>query len=219
MNGHKADPPRLGIALLRHGCAGRYNEALVGDLIEKFRSGQTRGWFWRQVVIALAISALGKSRKYWPYVCYASMGVIISFFADADTLRQVPRWLRWSDLPWPISQLAFELSRSGLLALAALSILAVGLVIEQSFHWVSLLLTGLLSLTFIALGHYSIDFFPWLLRPVADDRFHRSDLIVPGSIQVLLSFCAFLMAALLGCQAWRGPDGSRGKVEGPRFIQ
>jgi hypothetical protein len=39
-------PPRLAAALIRL-AAGR-NDALVGDLEEQFRSGQSRGWYWSQ---------------------------------------------------------------------------------------------------------------------------------------------------------------------------
>jgi hypothetical protein len=63
----------------------------------------------------------------------------------------------WWTLPWPWSQLVFELSPTALLALAALPALAAGLVI---------------NLALIALGHYSIDFLPWLLRPGPGEPYH-----------------------------------------------
>jgi hypothetical protein len=90
------------------------------------------------------------------------------------------------------------LSRPALLALAALSILAAGLAIERSFRWISLLRTGALSLVLITFGHYLIDLFPWLLRPVPGDQNHKF-LIVPVIVPMVLSFFAFLVAAWLGC--------------------
>lgn len=84
------------------------------------------------------------------------------------------------------------------LALAALPILAAGLAIERSFRWVSLFRAALINLTLITLSHYSIDFLPWLVRPVPGDPYHGF-LIIPGIAQVVLSFSTFLFAAWLGC--------------------
>src|SRR5580765_5342802 len=55
MNSERSDPPTVGIWLLRHLYRGSAEEALTGDLIERFRDGQTRGWFFRQVLIAIAV--------------------------------------------------------------------------------------------------------------------------------------------------------------------
>jgi hypothetical protein len=199
MNRGKTNLPKRAIWLLQHACPGD-NEALAGDLIERFREGQTRVWFWRQVFIVFIVSVLGGIRRHWPHFCYAVTGTVVSlFFRDHSVLRAVPGWLHWADLPWPWSQLAFELSRPALLALAALSILAAGLVIERSFRWVSLLRTGVLSLALIAFAHYSTDLFPWLLRPVPGDQNHGRYLIIPGMVQLVLFFSTFIVAAWLGC--------------------
>ena len=198
MKNDKTNPPRSAIWFLRHACPGD-NEALEGDLIERFREGQTRSWFWRQVLIAVAVSILGETRRYWPYVCYAIAGTaFICFFSDAPVLRPVPGWLHWTDFPFPWDQVVFELSRPALLALAALSILAAGLAIERSFRWVSLLRTGILNLVLITFGHYSVDLFPWLLRP-APGRSDRKYLVIPVELVLVLIFSTFLVAAWLGC--------------------
>jgi hypothetical protein len=181
--------PGLAIWWLRHACPGS-NDALTGDLIERFREGQTRGWFWRQVLIAFIVSVLGEVRRHWPHFCYAIVGTPVTlFFWDAHALRHVPGWFHWNELPWPWSQLAFELSRPAFLALAALSVLAAGLVIQRSFRWVSLiwvslLRTGVFNLALIALVHYSIEL--WLLggHPVE---------------WWCMFFSTFLVAAWLGC--------------------
>ena len=200
MTGNKSNPPRLAIWFLRRACSARHNEALTGDLIERFREGQTRGWFWRQVFIAIAISVLREIGRHWPQLCYAIVGTALTWlFWDAPALRRVPAWLHWNDLPWPWSQVALELSRQALLALGALSILAAGLVIERSFRWASLLRTGVLNLALITFGHYSLDLFPWLLRPVPGYPNYRQ-LVIPIELVVLLSFLTFLVAAWLGCR-------------------
>jgi hypothetical protein len=106
--------------------------------------------------------------------------------------------LHWWTLPWPWSQLVFELSPTALLALAALPALAAGLVINREFRWSSLLRTAVINLALITLGHYSLDFLPWLLRPVPDDP-HLRFLIIPRVVVLLLFFAIFLVAAWLGC--------------------
>jgi hypothetical protein len=131
--------------------------------------------------------------------CYAIAGTIaMGRFSYAYPLRHVAASLHWSDLPWPWSQLVFELSGPAIAASTSLAILAAGLVIARSFRWASLLRTWIINLTLIAIGHYSIDAFPWLLRPVPGDPYHKI-LIVPGAVQLLLLVSAFLVAAWLGC--------------------
>jgi hypothetical protein len=175
---------------LRHACPGSDKDALTGDLIERFHEGQTRGWFWRQVLIAFIVGVLGEIRRHWPYFGYAIGGFVLEgFFWNAHALGSVPKWLHWNELPWPWSQLASELSRPALLALAALPVLAAGLLIERSFRWVHLVRTAVITLALIAFGHFSFDIFPWLLRP----------LIIPVIVQMVLVFSAFLVAAWLGC--------------------
>ena len=44
-------PPQLAIALLRRFVAD--SEPLVGDLIEQFAVRRSRGWFWRQTLLAM----------------------------------------------------------------------------------------------------------------------------------------------------------------------
>jgi hypothetical protein len=101
MSGKKSNPPMLGIWWLRHACPGIDNDALTGDIIERFREGQTRGWFWRQVFIAVVVSVLGDIWRHWPHFCYAIVGTVVTlFFWDARTLIHVPGQ-HWSDLPWP----------------------------------------------------------------------------------------------------------------------
>ncbi len=166
MSGNKSNPPGLAIWWLRHACPGS-NDALTGDLIERFREGQTRGWFWRQVLIAFIVSVLGEIRRHWPHFSYAIAGtVLLLFFWDAPALRHVRGWFHWNNLPWPWVQLqALPSRRPALLALAALPILAAGLVIERSFRWASLARTAAINPALITFGHYSIDLFPSARTP------------------------------------------------------
>ena len=115
----------------------------------------------RGVLIAFIVGILGEIHRHWPYFGYAIAGFAVNwFFWNTRALKHMPGWFHWNELPWPWSQLAFELTRPALVALASLPILAAGLAIERSFRWVSLLRTTVINLTLITLGHYSIDLFP-----------------------------------------------------------
>ena len=48
-------PPRLAAVLLGHFLAD--NEPLAGDLLERFAERPSRLWFWRQVLMAIALRA------------------------------------------------------------------------------------------------------------------------------------------------------------------
>ena len=105
--------------------------------------------------------------------------------------------LHWSDLPWPLSQFVFELSTPAIVTLATLCVLAAGLAIQRSFRWGYLCRTWMINLALIATMHYSTDWFPWLLRPIPGDPYHKV-LIVPEAIQVLSLIATFIIAAWPG---------------------
>ena len=199
MSRRESNPPRSAIWLLRHACPGSDNQALTGDLIEKFREGRSHGWFWKQVLIAIAVGAMGEMRRNWPQFCYAIAGAAMPAFLW-KTVIGVRGDVRWWALPWPWSQLIFEWSPDALLALAALPVLAAALLINGAFRWVSLLRTGMISLALITLVQYLPDVFPWLLRPVAGNPHLKTLIIEP----VFVFFCTFLASAWLGCGAKKG---------------
>jgi hypothetical protein len=50
------EPPRMAVWLLMH-CASPYQrESLLGDLLEMYRAGRSRAWYWRQVIISLLLA-------------------------------------------------------------------------------------------------------------------------------------------------------------------
>ena len=202
MSDSKSNPPRRAIWFLQYVCPGD-NEALTGDLIEKFREGQTPAWFWKQVLVAFAFAVLRKMRPAWPCFCYALAGTAIPFFLW-KTVEGLPGAVHWWALPWPWSQVILELSRTALLALAALPVLAVGLTANRSFRWFSLFRTGTINLALIVLGKYLLDLmlavFPWLLRPVPGNPYLKTILFLPPPTVELLSFFSFFVSAWLGCR-------------------
>jgi len=58
MRMNRADPPSIAAWMLKHWTPVPCGDALAGDLLEEFRSereGRARVWYWRQVLLAIAI--------------------------------------------------------------------------------------------------------------------------------------------------------------------
>lgn len=47
------EPPRMAAWLLKRWASPYQRESLVGDLLESYRAGRSRTWYWRQVIAAL----------------------------------------------------------------------------------------------------------------------------------------------------------------------
>lgn len=199
MSGKKSDPPRLAIWLLRHACPGSDNNALTGDLIERFHEGQSLGWLWRQVLSALVVGVVCEIQRQWPNFFYAIAGTAMSTILW-KTIANAPGWLHWWSLPWPFSQLVFDWSPGALFALEALPALAVALVIDRSFRWISMVRTGVITLALITADYYL--FAPWSTRHVPGDPYRRV-LILPWVLWMLWVFITFLASAWLGCRPSR----------------
>ncbi len=209
MSRGESNPPRLAIWLLRHACPGSHNQALTGDLVEKFREGRSHGWFWKQVLIAIAVGVLGEVQRHWPHFSYAIAGTAVPA-SLWKSVEGAPRFWHWWVLPWPWSQLVLECSPKTLLALAALPVLAAALVISWAFRWVSLLWTGMINLALITLLHYLLgvlDTFPipsrGYARPVSGSPHLFAILKMPPPVMELLIFSGFLFSAWLGCRSPR----------------
>ncbi|WP_263350706.1 hypothetical protein [Acidicapsa acidisoli] len=72
-----ACPPAVATWLLDHLCAER-NEALAGDLVEEYFGGRSAGWYWRQVMAAIAIGGAQRVRTAWPEVMFAAFWTAVS---------------------------------------------------------------------------------------------------------------------------------------------
>jgi len=55
-------PPSLATKLLEAFVSQRTSQPLVGDLIEQYARGRSRAWYWRQVFLAVVISAYREVR-------------------------------------------------------------------------------------------------------------------------------------------------------------
>jgi len=50
------EPPRMAVWLLKQFASPYQRESLVADLLEMYRAGRSRRWYWRQVVTALILA-------------------------------------------------------------------------------------------------------------------------------------------------------------------
>jgi hypothetical protein len=73
-------PPSLATRLLESLVPQRTSEALLGDLIEQYEGGRSRTWYWRQVILALVISA---GREVRTSKLQAIRAVIVGYFTGA----------------------------------------------------------------------------------------------------------------------------------------
>jgi hypothetical protein len=59
-------PPVVATWLLRHfGCSAN-NDAVIGDLDERYRRGRSRTWYWRQVLSTIVVSFV---KEAWIHKC------------------------------------------------------------------------------------------------------------------------------------------------------
>ena len=83
---------------------------MLGHLIEKFHEGETAAWFWRQVLIALAVRMWIEIKQHWPQVLYAFSGITLPLLFEKAIGEPTNLWLRWWIYPWPLSQIIFDFS-------------------------------------------------------------------------------------------------------------
>lgn len=74
MNIESPHPPALAVWLFRRLYPRRHRDALIGDLVESFRDGHSRGWFWRQVMIAILIGSPSPLTARWAEISVAAVG-------------------------------------------------------------------------------------------------------------------------------------------------
>jgi hypothetical protein len=58
-------PPAVATWLLEKLDGGSTREAVAGDLVEQYRQGRSRAWYWRQVLAAILIGSFRDARVHW----------------------------------------------------------------------------------------------------------------------------------------------------------
>jgi hypothetical protein len=150
MKKNENDPPKLAIWLLKHACPGD-QEALTGDLVERFCEGRSPGWVWKQVLVATAIAMLTEIRRHGPQITYALAGSAMMLAAPANACLRAQAFAHWWILPFPLSMLVWFLSPAALLAAAALPVLVVSQLLNGVCRWRVLFRTWLFSLMLITI--------------------------------------------------------------------
>ena len=147
MTENRNDPPRLAIWLLKHACPVRENEALTGDVVERFCEGRSAAWVWKQALIATAIGIPTQIRRNWPLISYVAIaGTAMLLVIPGNAMSKAQAIAHWWILPFPLSMWVWFLSPGALLAFAGLPALAVALLVKGSFRWSGLVRTWLFGL-------------------------------------------------------------------------
>jgi hypothetical protein len=121
-------PPFLAGWMLEHFTFGYRNEALSGDLLEEFRSGRSAGWYWRQVLGAIAVGFTRNVRGNRVLILFAALWsmfapawlLIVSRMEEHAHLNE-----RFYRMDWPWSSIC----DMGLLLLANLVFIWAGIVL------------------------------------------------------------------------------------------
>lgn len=102
-------PPLLATWMLRL-VVGPHSESLEGDLLEGWRSGRSRAWYWRQVFVAfspvrsLTVSPLLRLGSTVAALAIASLGVLLIIVLGVVVAARENSW--WSLLPMVVALLA-----------------------------------------------------------------------------------------------------------------
>jgi hypothetical protein len=59
------DAPVVATWLLDRLTSGPARDALAGDLIEQYRQGRSRAWYWWQVLVAIVVATIREVRLHW----------------------------------------------------------------------------------------------------------------------------------------------------------
>ena len=103
---NRMEPPRIASWMLGHFMPEGCNEALTGDLLESYRKGRSRGWYWWQVIAALAIAWIHSLVRHRLVLAFACVWCMLSPAWDL-ILRRLQNDTNlagfvWT-LPWPWS--------------------------------------------------------------------------------------------------------------------
>ena len=145
MNNRK--PPALATWMLDHLRSRGSNEALSGDLLEAFHTGRSAGWYWYQVIAAIAIAW---GLNVWHHRVPLVFAAVWSVFSPAWLLLPVRFSLDslvgdTSHIPWPWSFICAIVFG----AVIAMLFTWLGVAVYSTFH---LLAHGNLSLRSVRKG-------------------------------------------------------------------
>lgn len=148
-------PPALATWLLEHLLPQGKNEALAGDLLEKFGQQGSATWYWRQVLAAVMVGLLQEVRVRWIAICWAVVySSAIPWLLHIWVAPQLRGFLFYFSmgLPWAFSLIGtvvtFTLFNTVLLVIA----LGLYLATVRHFNARRFLQALLVALPVLALG-------------------------------------------------------------------
>ncbi len=117
-------PPPFATWMLEHLTSGDRDEALAGDLLEEFHGGRTDGWYWRQVLVACAVSWLRRLHARLPLLVFTLVWSLLA-----------PAWKVLFDRIMDSHLFASIWQMTGFGPLPLLFWLVVWMVINSTFLW------------------------------------------------------------------------------------
>lgn len=76
-------PPRIARALLKTFGNDSNSDAILGDLAERFRTGKSRAWYWKEVLIAIALTGFRG-----PILLGTTLGIVSGGFSVAGNIAR-----------------------------------------------------------------------------------------------------------------------------------
>ena len=112
-------PPSLATWLLKQlGCSAN-NDAVLGDLVERYREGKPAAWYWKQALIAVVLSAFEDLRTHKLLTLRAMFGAaFVVACTEVFVSRNLESLLYWVPSDWWNT----ESFRAGLEILVSMSI-------------------------------------------------------------------------------------------------
>jgi hypothetical protein len=187
--------------MLRRLTAGPHREALEGDLLEAWRGGRGNGWYWRQVLVAVAASLSRLTRSQGPSLAAAisaSWAVMLAWFAlNNSVVEALPSYLRSHPHPYSHDSVFWIALFAGqtLVRLLMFAVSGAVLVRIQRTHPI---VASAALLTTLSLWR----FVPWKLAPVLDPPMH-------AIFHYVTAIVGFVVGAILAANFWRSPTLSR----------
>jgi len=115
-------PPTLATWLLKRLNWGYHTEPLAGDLIEEYARGRSRAWYWRQVLIAILVSA---KRAAAPRIYHATKRVFFRLVAEVSTVLAIVTFVDQSRRVHALSEMWTPIFVETVVVLGAVAIVAL----------------------------------------------------------------------------------------------
>jgi hypothetical protein len=99
------EPPKLATWLLSClGCSAD-NDAVLGDIAERYLEGKSAYWYWKQILIAIAVGAVSDVRDHRMLVIRAAIaGMLVSAGIEASVTHYLPLVPYWIPVDWWASE-------------------------------------------------------------------------------------------------------------------